>query len=176
VVNILLRIREVPGLNLGPVTCYPDMVFVLFLNPPKKIPVSYPILGHARFLPHPFQFSIHLSFHLTLHSLELLRKRCYTNKNWKYRSVDMIRILIAVTMKIDSDICFHYIDLNWYMYIDLSMNRCIDWSISRDLCISISRLTDISFLDQFYPRLFMLGQLYSNMVPNHFCAYLPNCL
>jgi hypothetical protein len=35
----LLRIREVPGSNLGPETGYPDWSFlVVFLSPSRKIP------------------------------------------------------------------------------------------------------------------------------------------
>jgi hypothetical protein len=58
----LLRIREVPGLNLGPETDYPVWSFSLFSSvPPGECRSSTLKSGHDRFLPYPFQFIINLS-------------------------------------------------------------------------------------------------------------------
>jgi hypothetical protein len=67
---LLLRIREVPGSNLGPEAVYPECVFSWFSSvPPGKFRDNTLKLGHDRFLPSPFQF-IHLSpFHSTLYNL-----------------------------------------------------------------------------------------------------------
>jgi hypothetical protein len=56
---LLLRIREVPGSNLSPVTGYPDLGFCGF---PQSLQANAGIdlkLGHDHFLPHPFQFIVH---------------------------------------------------------------------------------------------------------------------
>jgi hypothetical protein len=67
--TLLLQIREVPRSNLCPDMSYPDWRFSWVSSvPPGKCRDSK--LGHDRFLPHPFQFIIHLSpFHSTLCNL-----------------------------------------------------------------------------------------------------------
>jgi hypothetical protein len=76
VVNILLRIREVPGLNLGQESGYPDWGFWWFSSVPTgQCRDSTLNLGH-RFLPNPFQFMFLASiFHSTLYS--------YSKSYWK---------------------------------------------------------------------------------------------
>jgi hypothetical protein len=63
----LLRIREVPGSNLGTETGNPEDGFGVFLSRSRQIQ-GYLKLGHDRFLVHPIEFIIHLStFHSTLY-------------------------------------------------------------------------------------------------------------
>jgi hypothetical protein len=59
----LLRIREVPGSNIGSKTIYSDSVSRFFTVLPGKCQVSRPTLKlrHVCFLPNTFQFIIHLS-------------------------------------------------------------------------------------------------------------------
>jgi hypothetical protein len=64
--TLLLHIREVPGLLLGPpVTGYPDWDFSWFSSvPPSECRDSTLKWGHVRFLPNPFQYIIsHLPYH-----------------------------------------------------------------------------------------------------------------
>jgi hypothetical protein len=63
----LLRIREVPGSNLGPETGYPDRLFVVFLGPFTQMPGYYHKLVHDRFLPYPFDHDS--SYHSVANSL-----------------------------------------------------------------------------------------------------------
>jgi hypothetical protein len=72
--TLLLRIREIPGLNLGPETGYIDWRSLwLYLSLQTNIGI-YLKLGYDRFLPTYFQFIIHLSpFYSMLHILELLK-------------------------------------------------------------------------------------------------------
>jgi hypothetical protein len=64
--TFLLRIREVPGSNLGPETGYPWF----FTVPPGNFRYSALKLNHYHFLPSPFHFMIHLTpFHSKLCSL-----------------------------------------------------------------------------------------------------------
>jgi hypothetical protein len=67
--TLLLRIREVSDLNLGPETGYLDWGFSWFSSVrPHKCRYSTSKLGHCRFHPHPFQFVIYQSsFHSTLY-------------------------------------------------------------------------------------------------------------
>jgi hypothetical protein len=69
--TLLLHIREVPGSNLDLETGHSDWSFLWFSSIPQgKFRDSISKLGHNCFLPHPFQFIIHLpSFHLMLYSL-----------------------------------------------------------------------------------------------------------
>jgi hypothetical protein len=69
--TLLIRIRNVPGSNLGPETGYTNCGFSWISSvPPVKYKDSTLKLGHERLLPHLLQFIIHLStFHSTLHSL-----------------------------------------------------------------------------------------------------------
>jgi hypothetical protein len=63
--TLLLCTREVPGSNLGSDTGFPDWVFLWFYTvPPRRLRDSAGT-GQDRFLPHPFLFIIHLSFHST---------------------------------------------------------------------------------------------------------------
>jgi hypothetical protein len=48
----MLRVRKVPGLNLGTGISYPDRMFVVFLSLSRPIPVWYLKLGHDRSLSH----------------------------------------------------------------------------------------------------------------------------
>jgi hypothetical protein len=59
--ELMFRIREVPGSNLGSETGYPVCDFSWFLSvPPGKFWDKTLKVGHSRFLPHPFQFIVHL--------------------------------------------------------------------------------------------------------------------
>lgn len=49
----LLRIRGIPGSNLGPETDYPDL-FVGFFSPSMQTPGCYLKVGHDRLLPHRY--------------------------------------------------------------------------------------------------------------------------
>jgi hypothetical protein len=61
--TLVLRIREVPGSNLGQQTGYPDWSFSWFPSvSPGKCCNMYLQLGHDRFLPNPFQVIIHVSY------------------------------------------------------------------------------------------------------------------
>jgi hypothetical protein len=57
----LLRILEVPDSNIGPKNRLFWWGFVVLLSPSKQMPGEYLKLGHYRFIPHYFQFFIHLS-------------------------------------------------------------------------------------------------------------------
>jgi hypothetical protein len=70
----LLRIREVPGSNLGPDTGYTDRFFVVFVSPSRQVLGWYLKLGHDRFLPHNFKLIYLLPLHSELYSLSL--KKC----------------------------------------------------------------------------------------------------
>jgi hypothetical protein len=64
--TLLLRIREAPGSNLGPVTSYLMRFSWLSEITPGKCQNSALKLGYDRFLPNRFQFIVQLSpFHLT---------------------------------------------------------------------------------------------------------------
>jgi hypothetical protein len=68
--TLLLRIREVPGSNFGPLTGYPGLYFSWFLSAPLgECRVSASKLGYGRFLPNYFHFITHHPFHSTLYSL-----------------------------------------------------------------------------------------------------------
>jgi hypothetical protein len=71
--TLLLCIQEVLGSNLGPETGYPDCGFSWFSSVlTGKLWDSTLKLGHDPFLPHPFQFIIHLSpLHSTLYNLSV---------------------------------------------------------------------------------------------------------
>jgi hypothetical protein len=72
--TFLLRIRKVPGLNLGPETSYSDWGFFVVSSVSPADWYNTLKLGHDRFLPHPFQLIIHLSpLHSTLFLPELLQ-------------------------------------------------------------------------------------------------------
>jgi hypothetical protein len=55
----LLGIGEVPGSNLDPQTAYPDWKFVFFLSSSRQMSEQYIKICNDRFLPYPFQFTIH---------------------------------------------------------------------------------------------------------------------
>jgi hypothetical protein len=55
---VLLRIREVPGSNLGLDTGYTEF-FVIFLSPSSECRHSTIKLGHDCFLPNPFRCIFH---------------------------------------------------------------------------------------------------------------------
>jgi hypothetical protein len=57
--TLLLRIREVPGANLGPRTCYSDRFFVVFPSPSRRIP-GYCLKIRPRPLPYK-SFAAHHS-------------------------------------------------------------------------------------------------------------------
>jgi hypothetical protein len=68
--TILVRIRDVPGLNLGSETGYPGWGFVVILSSSSEFRDSTSKLGHNRFLTNYFQFIIYLPpFHSTLYNL-----------------------------------------------------------------------------------------------------------
>jgi hypothetical protein len=56
--TLLLRIREVPGLNIDPETGYPECFRLFYSVPPGDCRDSTLQLGHDRFLPHTFKFII----------------------------------------------------------------------------------------------------------------------
>jgi hypothetical protein len=79
--TFLLRTREVPGVNIGLETGYPNWGFSWFASfPPDECWDSTLKLGHDRFLPNPFQFTIQLSpFHSMPCSLSYRKRRSQIN-------------------------------------------------------------------------------------------------
>jgi hypothetical protein len=53
--ELLLRILELPDSNLGPESGYPEILFAASVNSSRQTQRQYVKSGHDRFLLHPFQ-------------------------------------------------------------------------------------------------------------------------
>jgi hypothetical protein len=72
--TLLLRIREIPGPNLGTETGYTDWFLWFFSDPPGKCQDITLKLFHDLFLANSLSFNLHLSLsHSTLYSLRYWR-------------------------------------------------------------------------------------------------------
>jgi hypothetical protein len=119
-------IQEICGSNPGRDIDYPDRIFMIFSVPPGIFHGSSLKLGHYRFLPHPFQFTVIESFDAvglkselqatTLSQvlyIQVVDKMMGTLRNWRieFVCVGYIERTSVINTECSTFVCLHYVVL-----------------------------------------------------------------